>query len=167
MTVRAAYCPRCAAALPSAPPTACRSCGYELYVNARPTASVIVVDGGRFLALRRARAPQQGQWALPGGFCDGWEHPADAAVREAREEVGAEVTLGDFVGMYVGDYDFQDERLPVLDCFFLATVANPADLSPDPSEASEMDWFALERRPRLAFDTMRKAIADAKQLICR
>ena len=135
--------------------------------NARPTAGVIVVDGGRFLAIRRARAPRAGQWALPGGFCDGWEHPADAAVREAREEVGAEVTLGDLVGMYVGDYDYQDERLPVLDCFFLATVANRAALALDPVEVSEMDWFALDAPPQLAFDTMRKAIADAKQLICR
>jgi 8-oxo-dGTP diphosphatase len=51
----------------------------------------VVVDGDRFLALRRAAEPQAGQWGLPGGFCDGWEHPADAAV---REELGVDVAPG-------------------------------------------------------------------------
>jgi ADP-ribose pyrophosphatase YjhB (NUDIX family) len=125
---------------------------------------VILVDGDRFLAIRRARAPHKGEWALPGGFCDGWEHPADAAAREAREEVGATVTLGQFVGMYVGAYDYQDERFPVLDCFYLATTNG--ELVGNPTEVSEMDWFAITNPPHLGFATMRSAMADAKQLIC-
>jgi ADP-ribose pyrophosphatase YjhB (NUDIX family) len=165
MTLRAygpaaSYCPRCAAALPAAPPTACTGCGYHLYVNARPTANLIVHDAGRFLALKRAAEPKAGLWETPGGFCDGWEHPADAAVREAREELGVEVTLGDLIGMYVGSYDFQGETLPVLDSFFLATISS-GEIMLDPSESSDLKWFFLADPPPLAFSTMDRAVRDA------
>jgi len=134
-----------------------------MYVNARPTASLIVVDGGRFLALKRAVDPMAGHWELPGGFCDGFEHPRAAAVREGREELGVDVTLGAFVGMYVGAYDFQGERLPVLDCFYFATL-DPAAIRLDPSESSDMTWFDLTDPPKMAFSTMDAALADAAAL---
>ncbi|WP_290869886.1 NUDIX domain-containing protein [Hamadaea sp.] len=150
-----------------APPSQCGRCAYQQYVNARPTASLIVLDdAGRFLALKRAREPQAGLWETPGGFCDGWEHPAEAAVREGREELGVDVVLGDFVGMYVGSYLFQDELLPVLDCFWLARL--PAgELTLDPEESSEMAWFPLVTPPAMAFGTMDRALTDAVQILCR
>jgi ADP-ribose pyrophosphatase YjhB (NUDIX family) len=160
----ASFCPRCGTALPGAPPTACDSCGYALFVNARPTASLIVLDGNpvapRFLALKRAAEPRSGRWETPGGFCDGWEHPAVAAVREGREELGVEVTLGDCLGMYVGSYEFQRETLPVLDVFFLATIA-PGEIILDPAESSDLTWFDLANPPILAFDTMDAAVRAA------
>lgn len=171
MTVRAygsvaSFCPRCAAPLSEAPPTRCAACDYSLYVNARPTGSLIVLDGDRFLALKRAAEPRSGLWETPGGFCDGWEHPADAAVREGREELGVEVTLGDFVGMYVGSYEFQGETLPVLDCFFLATIEH-GDITLDPAESSDLRWFALRDAPPLAFATMDAAIREVRQRLGR
>lgn len=156
----AAFCPRCGGALTGPPPTSCGGCGYALFVNARPTANVIVVADGRFLALRRAMAPRLGWWETPGGFCDGWEHPAETAVREAREELGVSVTLGDFVGMYVGSYDFQGEVLPVLDTFFLATLSG-GKVTLNPDESSEMAWFPLADPPILAFPSMDSAVRDA------
>ena len=161
MTVEARFCPRCGAGLRDRPPTTCPACGYALFVNARPTGCLVVHDGHRFLALKRAREPRAGLWAVPGGFCDGWEEPAAAAVREGREELGVDVTLGDFIGMYVGSYDFQGERLPVLDCFFLATLGDGGQLMLDPRESSDHAWFELDRPPHLAFETMDRAIAEA------
>ncbi|NUT34136.1 MAG: NUDIX domain-containing protein [Hamadaea sp.] len=136
-------------------------------MNARPTASLIVHDGeGRFLALKRSREPQVGLWETPGGFCDGWEEPADAAVREGREELGVDVELGAFVGMYVGSYLFQDELLPVLDCFWLARLPD-AEVRLDPAESSEMAWFSLVTPPPMAFGTMDRALVAAARILCR
>ncbi|MFI6763214.1 NUDIX domain-containing protein [Micromonospora sp. NPDC050417] len=165
----ASFCPRCGAPLAGAPPTVCGSCGYALFVNARPTASLILLDGDpvtpRFLALRRAAEPRSGLWETPGGFCDGWEHPEVAAVREGREELGVEVTLGAFVGMYVGGYDYQGETLPVLDMFYLATIGAGDEIRLDPAESSGMTWFPLADPPPLAFETMDAAVrAAARQL---
>jgi ADP-ribose pyrophosphatase YjhB (NUDIX family) len=167
VTVEARFCPRCGAGLDDKPPTTCRACGYALFVNARPTASLVVHDGQRFLALRRAMEPQAGLWEVPGGFCDGWEEPAVAALREGREELGVQVTLGDFIGMYVGSYDYQGERLPVLDCFFLATLDNGAQVTLDPRESSAVAWFDLDRPPPLAFGTMERAVAEAARRLAR
>jgi 8-oxo-dGTP diphosphatase len=154
------FCPRCGARLAEAPPTTCVHCGYQMFVNARPTASLVVLDGDRFLALRRAAEPMAGQWETPGGFCDGWEHPADAAVREGREELGVEVILGDFVGMFMGSYDYQGERLPVLDSFFIATLPPGRDIVLDPAESSELAWFPVDSPPPLAFSTMDAAMRE-------
>ena len=153
------FCPRCAAPVPHAPPVVCDACGYAQWLNPRPTGSVIIVESGRFLAIRRARAPRAGWWDLPGGFVDGWELPADAAVREAREELGLRVRLGAFVGMYLGEYHYQDERLPVLDCFWLASVVGGA-LTLDSAEASEYAWLPLAEPPEMAFATMDRALSD-------
>jgi 8-oxo-dGTP diphosphatase len=158
------YCPRCGAALAAPPPTRCAGCGYELFVNARPTGGVVIVQDGRFLAVRRVREPSAGRWDLPSGFCDGWEHPADAAVREAREELGLTVALGQFIGMFVGGYRYQDEVLPVLDCFWLAQVTGGV-LRPDPAEAAEAAWLPLDDPPPMAFDTMDRALSAATGLL--
>jgi len=174
----ASFCPRCAAALPGPPPTACGDCGYQLFVNARPTAGLVLLDrdperpsgvddsGPRFLALRRAAEPMIGRWETPGGFCDGWEHPADAAVREAREELGVELTLGDCLGMFIGSYEFQDEVLPVLDVFFLATLDDQSIVL-NPAEATESRWFPLFDPPPLAFATMDQAVRAAAHRVRR
>ena len=166
MTVDSRYCPRCGCALPGRPPTTCAGCSYQLFVNARPTATVIVVRDGEFLAVQRTIEPKLGLWELPGGFCDGWEHPADAAVREAREELGVTVRLDEFVGMYLGSYDFQDETLPVLDCFWLATIVD-GQITLDPGEASAFRWVSIVDPPPLAFATMDRALVDAARIVER
>jgi 8-oxo-dGTP diphosphatase len=120
----------------------------------------VVVDGDRFLALLRAREPRAGRWELPGGFCHGWEHPADAAAREAREELGVDVALGEFLGMYLGDYEYQGDILPVLDCFWLArTLGGPIVL--DSRESSDYRWLSIADPPPLAFATMDAAVRAA------
>ncbi len=164
MTVTARFCPRCGSELPGPPPSSCTCCGYALYVNARPTANLVIVSGDRFLAIRRAVAPRAGRWETPGGFCDGWEHPADTAIREGREELGVTVQLGAFIGMYVGSYDFQDEILPVLDCFFLATLGEDP-LRLNGAEASGHAWFPLTDPPPLAFATMDAALRDVPRVL--
>jgi 8-oxo-dGTP diphosphatase len=155
------YCPSCASRLATAPPSTCDACGYALFVNPRPTGSVIICDGPSVLIVQRARDPKAGEWDLPGGFCDGWEVPAAAAVREAREELGVEVALADYVGMYLGSYDFQGETVPVLDCFWLARIVS-GELRPDPSELLAYRWVPLAHPPRLAFPSMDAALADAQ-----
>jgi 8-oxo-dGTP diphosphatase len=157
------FCPRCGERLPGPPPTQCAACAYALFVNPRPTATAIIVDDGRILTLLRAREPQKGRWELPGGFCDGFEHPADAAVREVREELGVEIRLDAFVGMYLGGYEFQGEQLPVLDCFWLATIVD-GDLRVDPDEADDYAWTPFGELPEFGFDTMNRAVADALRL---
>jgi len=74
---------------------------------ARPRTPEVSVDlvieledrPGRPVVLIRRGRPPPGH-ALPGGFVDIGETVEQAAVREAREETGLEVTLGELIGVY-------------------------------------------------------------------
>ena len=43
---------------------------------------------GEMLVVKRAREPDMGMWAFPGGRVEVGESPMEAAIRETREEVG-------------------------------------------------------------------------------
>jgi len=76
--------------------------------------------GQLYLALiQREREPFAGKWALPGGFVDEGEQLDVAAVREMREETGADIKLEDLIqlGAY-GDVD-RDPRSRTLSVVFM------------------------------------------------
>ncbi|MBG0818657.1 NUDIX hydrolase [Planomonospora sp. ID82291] len=54
------------------------------------TASAVVLDGDRVLLLDSAKGPG---WIYPGGHLEPGEDPAQAVVREVREEAGLEIEL--------------------------------------------------------------------------
>ena len=55
----------------------------------------VIVDRGRVLLARRARAPLLGCWSLPGGVVELGETLRAAAEREAQEETGLAVKAGE------------------------------------------------------------------------
>lgn len=57
----------------------------------------VLLRDGRVLAARRSKKPA-GLWEFPGGKVEPGEQPADALVRELREELGLAVTVGDELG---------------------------------------------------------------------
>jgi 8-oxo-dGTP diphosphatase len=63
-----------------------------------PTVDVIIEVRDLIVLIRRKHPPPG--WALPGGFIDAGERAQDAAVREAMEETGLQVTLTDLLGVY-------------------------------------------------------------------
>lgn len=58
----------------------------------RPVSGLVIVDGLGRIALAFQEYANQG-WCFPKGGVDHRETPAEAAVREAREEIGLEVEL--------------------------------------------------------------------------
>ncbi|MCA1688097.1 MAG: NUDIX hydrolase [Actinobacteria bacterium] len=59
-----------------------------------------VFDGDRILLVKE---PEDGGWSLPGGWADVGETPAEAAVREVREESGYRVRAVRLVSAYDRD----------------------------------------------------------------
>ncbi len=102
------------------------------------------------LLIRRAAEPFCGAWALPGGFIEMEEGLDAAAHRELREETGvSEVELEQ---LHTFGRPDRDPRGRVVTVAYYALV--PVDkLQPRAaSDAEEVEWFAVDALPKLAFD---------------
>jgi 8-oxo-dGTP diphosphatase len=79
----------------------CGQCGFVFYLDPKVAVGTIIRTPTRKLVLvRRAIEPGYGKWVFPGGYVDRGEPLTTAAVREAREESGLEVTLDGLVNIY-------------------------------------------------------------------
>ncbi len=92
------YCPCCGHALQDREAFGrarrfCPACEQVVFRDHKVAAGVIVEHKAKVLLVRRRMTPRRGLWTFPAGFVDFDEAPADAAVRECREETGLEVEI--------------------------------------------------------------------------
>jgi ADP-ribose pyrophosphatase YjhB (NUDIX family) len=165
------FCWRCGAALAAPPPTMCSACGQAHYVNPAPCGEAVVVRDGKVLLLRRAGDPHRGSWDVPGGFCDGDEHPMHAAERELEEELGLAGQATAYIGAWL---DVYGEPAPdgiqthcITSAYLVALEEPGAEPRPNPEEATDYGWFDLAAPPEdLAFaEHARPMLAAAAALV--
>jgi ADP-ribose pyrophosphatase YjhB (NUDIX family) len=152
----AKYCPRCGQAAEVAYPRSitCPHCGYGAYYNPKPVAAAIpVTRDGHIVLLRRGFDPGKDLWTFPGGFVDLGETVEEAAQREAREEIQADVELTDLVGVYSN----ADERIVLI--VFAASIHQEPQTT---AEALQVHAFAPDEIPweELAFWSTTNALKD-------
>lgn len=120
----------------------------------RGAAGLLLAEGGRVLLQLRARwAHQGGTWSIPGGAREAGESYAEAALREAREELGVEASAVAVHGSYVatcGGWTYETVLGVPLPGLVLA------DLSESDAHrwvpAAEVDGLALHPSFRAAWD---------------
>jgi len=129
-------------------------------------ASAAVVRDGKVLVVRRASAPANGVFSLPGGVVETGETLHEAVVREVREETGLTiepVALAGFRETIVRDEDNRVERHFVILPFAARWLAGEPVLN---DELSEWRWVdqdelaSLPTTPGLA-----AIVADAFELL--
>lgn len=149
------HCWRCAAPLPSPPPTVCGACGQAHYNNPKPAAEAVVVRAGEVLLIRRADEPWAGRWDIPGGFCEPGEHPARTAERELLEETGLQGRATTMIGIWMdvyGDPDPDGLQTATMNVSYLLELTEDAPARPRDGEATEIAWLPLDPPPQeLAF----------------
>lgn len=124
-------------------------------VRALTTDAVIVRDEGVVL-LERDHPPCEGDWVLPGGLVEPNETARQACVREAREEVGLDVTVEEFVGLY--DDPDRDERGNVSAAYWCSVADGATPTARE--EARRVATFDLADLPETGFDHG-QIVADA------
>ena len=122
---------------------------------------VITNSRGEVLLAKVSRGFFTGCWTLPGGFVDYGEHPREAAVREALEELGVTIDLsesknmeakyGELEGAIVQAKIFNDEGINWVSFTYKCTDdLQGQKISPKDDEIEDARWFAKEEAISLA-----------------
>jgi len=104
-----------------------------------------------FAAIRPA-GKKPGLWALPKGNLGPGEKPSETALREVKEETGANGRLVEKLGDVRYTYTWAGERIFKIVSFFLLryTSGRLGDLPPATShEVDEVRWLPLAEGPKL------------------
>jgi 8-oxo-dGTP diphosphatase len=104
----------------------------------------------RVLLIKRKSDPFAGHWALPGGFVEENERPADAALRELKEETG--VTLDGLEPLYTAGDPGRDPRGWTVSVVYLVRVDAKAVKPKAADDAKAVKWWPLDAPPPMAFD---------------
>jgi ADP-ribose pyrophosphatase YjhB (NUDIX family) len=158
------FCPRCAEALEhrirhgSSRPS-CPRCGFVFFASMGVGVAAVIQDAsGRVLLVQRA-ADQfgAGLWCIPCGYVEWGEDLREAAAREALEEAGVAIELGDVVQVAVNRHD--PDR-PTVGIWFSARLVDPHAEPRAGDDAVAVGWFDPATPPPLAFPTDRPVLAN-------
>lgn len=153
------FCPACSAPLEErfvegADRLVCSDCSRIHYLDPKVAAACIPVTSSGEIVLVRRAIPPVDTWTYPGGYVDRGEDPRLAARREAAEEAGLEVEVGEFLGLY---------NSPGSIVLVLVYRGKVADYAPCAGpECREVKLFHPHDIPwqQLSFDSTRQALRE-------
>ena len=162
------YCPSCAAALiykriENRMLLACPECSFIFWNNPKPVTSIIIPQNNKILMVQRALAPLTGYWCLPGGYINYGEQPADAAIRETKEETNLVVEVDRLVGVYAIDNDPRGYNIDII----YSGILIAGSVAPN-EEVRNCEYFSIDDLPEQIAYKHRAAINDWRETIhCR
>ncbi|MGC4085194.1 MAG: NUDIX hydrolase [Vicinamibacterales bacterium] len=156
------FCPRCGGPLETRLLKAgdparlvCTRCGFVFYIDPKiAVGTIIKVDDGRLVLVRRAIEPGYGKWVFPGGYVDRGEPLTAAAIREAREESGLDVRLDGLINIYS-----YAGRAPVIVVYAATAIGGQFQIDDESLEGSTIEIAAIPWDD-LAFRSTHDALRD-------
>jgi len=110
----------------------------------------VIVEGGRALLVRRATEPLKGEWSVPGGMLELGEKLRDGVRREALEETGVAVEVGEILDVFDSiftDVQGRTQYHYVLIDYLCRPIAGEARVG---SDVSDVRWVSVEALPAMA-----------------
>lgn len=97
--------------------------------------AAVIRSGNRIFAAARGYGEFKGGWEFPGGKIEQGETSEEALVREIKEELNVEISVGSLIETV--EYDYPDFHLS-MDCFWCEIVNGDIVLN----EAQEAKWLS-------------------------
>lgn len=144
----------------------CEGCGKSIYLNSKPTASVIFVFNNRILLCRRGVEPAKGKIDIIGGFLNNGEDPLVGAVREVEEETGYKVDKKnlEYLGTWIDIYRYENGKYYTFNMIYFVRVNEKPKMVVN-DDISELVWFDLGVNVDGAFPVINKILMKlAKRL---
>lgn len=88
--------------------------------------AAIIRKGNQVFATQRGYGPWKDYWEWPGGKVEAGETPAQALVREIREELSAEISIDKF--LHTVEWDYPEFHL-TMHCFMCTLVSDALHLN--------------------------------------
>lgn len=132
----------------------CASCGFIQFRNPLPGVVVIIEKDGEVLLGKRRGGYGDGKWGLPQGYIEFEEDFLSAAIREAKEETGLDVSIRAIINVVS---NFLSPRLHTLAIILLAEVNNGTPQAAD--DLATLEWFPISGPlPEMAFEADERII---------
>ena len=88
--------------------------------------AAVILKDGKVFATRRGYGEWKGWWEFPGGKIEAGETPQAALVREIREELDAEISVGNLLDTV--EWDYPDFHL-TMHCYLCALLSESIHLN--------------------------------------
>jgi mutator protein MutT len=120
------------------------------------SAALIFRDGKLVITQRHAKAHLGGLWEFPGGKRESGESFEQCLVREIREELGVEISVGGLFEEIFHDYPEKSVHLK----FFLCQILSG---EPQPLDCAAVKWINRSGLPAHAFPAADAALLKQLQ----
>lgn len=153
------FCPLCGARLEQEQRygflrPVCKNCGHIVFFEPKLAVATLILQNERVLLVKRAGDPMKGYWALPAGFVEWDEDPAEAARRECLEETGLTVQIDRLLDVF---HTPDDGGLADIVIAYAASIETGTLQAADDAEA--VGWFTRDSLPSLAFLPSQRLLA--------
>ncbi len=115
--------------------------------------TVVINDKTQVLFVKEAK---DGAYSLPGGWCDLYESPAEAAVKECLQEAGAHVKITKLVGVLNRTPIKGPLAIPEYMIIFRGEVIEP--LVAHEHETTDVGYFSLDDLPPISRKVNREEV---------
>ena len=112
-------------------------CGVADEMKTIRVVAAVIRSGDKIFATARGYGEYKGWWEFPGGKIENGETPKQALIREIREELTVEISVGELIKTV--EYDYPNFHLS-MDCFWAEVLSGQLELK----EAEEARWLSRE-----------------------